>query len=56
MQISAAALQEVEQALRRYEEQVTNSRVADATQKTYLLHATHFVRWLKDEFVPGGTL
>ena len=54
MQVSAAALQAVEQALRRYEEEVGRTRMKDSARRTYLLHARNFVRWLKGEFVPGG--
>jgi hypothetical protein len=56
MQVTAQAVQEVEQALRRYEEEVGRSRLTEATKQTYLLHAGNFVRWLKEDFVPGGTL
>lgn len=55
-QISREALREVEEALRRYELEVKASGVRPNTEKTYLLHATNFVRWLRDDFEPGATL
>ena len=54
MQISRPALQEVEEALRKYEQEVGASNMTASTKRTYLLHSNNFVRWLKDDFVPGG--
>lgn len=54
--ISREALREVEEALRRWELEVKASGVRAKTAKTYILHPTNFVRWLKDDFEPGGTL
>ena len=42
MQVTAQALQEVEQALRKYEEEVGQSRLTEATKQTYLLHGEQF--------------
>lgn len=54
MRISKNALREVEDALREYEKEVKSSDMTDSTKRTYLLHTRNFVRWLKDEFVPGA--
>jgi hypothetical protein len=53
MNISHKALQEAEEALRVYEKEIQSSHLAPVTKHTYLLHSTNFVRWLKDDFVPG---
>ena len=54
MRVSSKALQEIEAAFREYEREVESSNMMPSTKKTYLLHAEHFVRWLKDDFVPGA--
>lgn len=56
IQIRAEALREVEEALERYEAEVQASRLSASAKETYLGHTRHFVRWLKGDFVPGGTL
>jgi hypothetical protein len=55
-QISAEAMCEVESARARYEEEVKAAGRARSTEDTYLLLTANFVRWLRGEFVPGGTL
>jgi hypothetical protein len=52
--VSSEALQEIEAALREYEEEVESSNMSPAMQHTYLLHSEKIVRWLKGEFVPGA--
>ncbi|MFD3271506.1 hypothetical protein ACE3MS_15410 [Paenibacillus dendritiformis] len=42
--------------LDQYTQEVLNSKMEESTKKTYLLHANHFVRWCKGDFIPGGTL
>jgi len=54
MRISKTALREVEDALRECEKDVQSSDMTDSTKRTYLLHTRNFVRWLKDDFVPGA--
>jgi len=53
MRISSQALKEVEAALEQYHRDVAQAGLAQTTAKTYLTHADDFVRWLKDDFVPG---
>ena len=53
--ISARALQEVEDAVTRYSNEVEASALTLNSKETYLLHAENFVRWLKDDFEPGKT-
>ncbi|RMF95499.1 MAG: hypothetical protein D6727_10625 [Gammaproteobacteria bacterium] len=56
-QISRQALDEIDDALNRYRElcatRVADGHLAPNTEKTYMLHATNFVRWLHGEFDPG---
>ena len=47
---------QVERALRQYEAEVDSSRLQPTTKRTYKLHANSFVRWLRGDFIPGGTL
>lgn len=54
--IPGQALRDVEQALEQYRAAVEASLLTPRSKETYLLHADHFVRWLKHDFEPGGTL
>ena len=54
--ISDDALRQVQEAFGRYENEVNAEALAASSKKTYILHAWHFVRWLDDDFEPGGTL
>ena len=54
--VSSLTLQEVQEALRRYEETVEASPLRLSSKNTYLLHARQFVRWLADDFEPGETV
>jgi hypothetical protein len=46
----------VERALKEYLAEVEASDLAHLTKATYAEHPRNFVRWLKGEFVPGGSL
>lgn len=50
------ALRQVQEALERYEKVVEDSCLKRSTRDTYIVHARNFVRWLDDDFEPGGTL
>lgn len=54
LQVQPDVLRQVEQALQRYISEVQSTNLTDSTQKTYILHAEHFVSWLKGEFDPGS--
>ena len=54
--VSVEVLNEVKDALRRYEAEVEDSLLRRSTKDTYLLHARHFVRWLDNDFEPGASL
>lgn len=53
MKVSPRALGEIRAALLEYEREVAESGVKPNTEKTYLLHADNFVRWLAGDFEPG---
>ena len=58
MKISRGSMEEVERALDRYSKELDDlfakAIIKENTRHTYRLYANHFVRWLKDEFEPGG--
>ena len=54
--IGSQALAAVKTALKHYEAEVKASKLQPESKRTYLLHAWHFVRWIEDDFTPGGTL
>ena len=54
--VSVEVLNEVNDALRRYEAEVEDSLLRRSTKDTYLLHARHFVRWLDNDFESGASL
>ena len=54
--ISKAALEEVQRALERYEEEVKESGLRLSSQATRVGEATRFVRWLADNYTPGQGL
>ncbi len=54
MQLSPETLNELGEALLRYEEEVNSSKLRKATKRTYCMHAQNFVRWLAGDFEPGS--
>ena len=58
MKVDKNIITEIERLLEKYEIEIEKKQKAGIllhnTAKTYLLHSTNFVRWCKDEFVPGG--
>ena len=54
--ISQDALRQVQAALENYITELKASKLTQSSKDTYLLHAEQFVRWLDDDFVPGGHL
>lgn len=52
-QIPPESLQDVVAALKRYKREVEQSKLKPSTKRTYLLHASNFVRWLQGDFSPG---
>jgi hypothetical protein len=53
-EVNSEVLRDVEAALDRYIREVENSSLAPDTKRTYTRHAETFVRWLNDNFQPGG--
>lgn len=49
-------IDKVEGKFQEYEEVIEESRLSRNARQTYLLHSGNFVRWIKGEFEPGGTL
>ena len=53
--ISEAALREVQEAFKRYEEEVAKSQLRWSTKSTYLQHPERFIRWMEDKYeLPGA--
>ena len=52
--VSEDTLQQIQEALRCYEEEVDATRMMPKSKETYIRHARHFVRWLDDNFEPGS--
>jgi hypothetical protein len=52
--ISAAALSEVNDALKGYYAAVESSDLSQSSQASYIDMANNFVRWLKNDFIPGS--
>ena len=51
-----STLRKVQEAFEEYVTEVEATSLTDSAKRTYLLHARNFVRWLDDDFEPGGTL
>lgn len=47
---------QIRAALEDYEQEVKTSALKPKSKSTYIRHARHFVRWLQNDFEPGGTL
>ncbi len=54
--VTLLTLHEVKDALERYRREVEGTGMAPATKRTYLTHSENFVRWLADDFTPGGSI
>jgi len=50
-------IKQLEELYQMYEEEIKiktkDGLLASNTSKTYLLHSGNFVKWCRDEFVPG---
>ena len=55
-QVDHVCLEQVRRAWARYEAEVDAALMEVSSKATYIGHARQFVRWLADEFEPGGTL
>ena len=52
--ISAAALSEIQAAVKEYYDEIKNIDLSYGSQGMYVDFADCFVRWLQGEFVPGS--
>lgn len=53
---SPETVRTLERLLEDYEPEVEHSSLTRNSKRTFLLHASQFVRWTKDDFEPGATL
>ena len=53
--VNAETLKRVQDALEKYEMEVSDAPLSPNSKKTYILHARNFVRWLDDDFEPGSS-
>lgn len=57
MKVSQEMAVELENLFQLYEKEVRKCTqegiLAKNTEKTYLLHSQNFVRWCKNDFIPG---
>ena len=54
--IDRTCLEAVKNAYEEYAKEVTLSGLSHKSKQTYTNHAEQFVRWLDDDFEPGGHL
>ena len=54
--INAEALKAVKGAFSKYEDEINGTNLSSNSKRTYIDRANNFVRWLEDDFEPGGTL
>lgn len=58
MKASADVIKRLELLFEVYEKEVSDKLssglIAENTAKTYLLHSGNFIKWCRDEFVPGA--
>ncbi|AMQ20538.1 MULTISPECIES: hypothetical protein [Bacillaceae] len=58
MRASQEFIKKLEELYQIYENEVKEKwkegLLADDTAKTYLCHSRNFVKWCRNEFVPGG--
>ncbi|MCY4558080.1 MAG: hypothetical protein OXF79_17265 [Chloroflexi bacterium] len=56
MKIPQECMDDIWAAIEKYRVEIEQSNLRESTKKTYYRHALTFVRWLADDFEPGGTL
>ncbi|RUS44574.1 hypothetical protein ELR57_22590 [Cohnella sp. AR92] len=54
MKASPDFIKQLELLFEQYEKEVHKSILEEKTVKTYLLHSNNFVRWCRNDFVPGA--
>lgn len=48
--------EELERLVSEYEKEVIGTKLKPKAMETYIRYVDMFVRWCKDDFVPGGRL
>ena len=54
--VSPEVLEIVQKAVEQYCQVVQGSELSEESKKTYIEHPNNFVRWLKGDFEPGGSV
>lgn len=54
--VNAEVLAIIQKAVEQYCQVVQESELSEESKKTYIEHPNNFVRWLKGEFEPGGSV
>ncbi|WP_151736750.1 hypothetical protein [Paenibacillus tengchongensis] len=58
MKVPTDIMKRMELLFEEYEKEVSdklsNGLISENTAKTYLLHSGNFIKWCRDEFVPGA--
>jgi hypothetical protein len=58
LKVSQEIINKLEYLFQTYEtevnEKLKNGLLKESAAKTYLLHSSNFIRWCKDDFVPGA--
>ena len=49
-----SCMEQVERCLEQYRQEVEETELTPSTKRTYIVHATNFVRWMKHDFHPGA--
>ncbi|UGB29961.1 hypothetical protein [Metabacillus sp. B2-18] len=58
MKASQEFIKQLEELYQTYEQEVRKSSkeglLTDSTARTYLLHSGNFIKWCRNDFIPGG--
>jgi ABC-type Zn uptake system ZnuABC Zn-binding protein ZnuA len=58
MKASQDFIKQLEELYQTYEQEVRGKSkeglLTDSTARTYLLHSGNFIKWCRNDFVPGG--
>jgi ABC-type Zn uptake system ZnuABC Zn-binding protein ZnuA len=58
MKASQDFIKQLEELYQTYEQEVRGKSeeglLTDSTARTYLLHSDNFIKWCRNDFIPGG--
>ncbi|QGH33148.1 hypothetical protein GI584_03435 [Gracilibacillus salitolerans] len=58
MRVAQDLIKQLEELYETYEQEVKDKSkeglLTDSTARTYLLHSRNFIKWCKNDFIPGG--